>query len=315
VKPILLGDIGGTNARFALLRDGVIGPLERLQTGDFPTSEAAIDRVLAEHGGDADLGGIALAVAGPIDAGRASLTNSHWVLDAEALRRRYKLRSAQLVNDFEATAWSLPHLTPDFLVPLGGGQRDREQPAVAMGPGTGLGVACYIPGPKGARVLPGEGGHATLPASDEREAAVIAVLRKTFGHASIERALSGEGLVNLYRALAALDGAAVQERSPQQITEAALAGNGPYCGAAVRMFCSMLGNVAGNLALTIRSAGGVFLAGGILPHLIGYLPGTNFRERFEEKGRFRPWLREVPVFVITHPESAMVGLKSLVEND
>lgn len=314
MKPILLGDIGGTNARFALLADGAIGPIERLHTGDFPTSEAAIDRVLAEHGGNAALGGMALAAAGPIEAGRAALTNSHWILDAEALRRRYGLRSVQLLNDFEATAWSLPHLTPDFLVPLGGGQRDRDAPAVAMGPGTGLGVAFYVPGPKGALVFPGEGGHATLPASDEREAAVIATLRNSFGHVSIERALSGEGIVNLYRALATLDGAAVPERSPAQVTEAALARDCPYSDAAVGMFCSLLGNVAGNLALTIRSAGGVFLAGGILPHLISYLPTTKFRDRFEEKGRFRPWLRQVPVFVITHPECTMVGLKSLVES-
>ena len=190
---------------------------------------------------------------------------------------------------------------------------DRLAPAVAMGPGTGLGVACYLPGSKGARVLPGEGGHATMPASDDREAAVIAALRKEFGHVSIERTLSGEGLVNLYRTLAALDNAKVPSRSPAEITQAGLEKSCTHCEAALSMFCAMLGTVAGNLALTFMSTGGVYLAGGILPHLTSYLSHTKFRDRFEQKGRFRPWLQQVPVFLIVHPEVTMVGLTSLIE--
>src|SRR5882724_4969525 len=140
VKPILIGDIGGTNARFALLADAGIGPIERLRTAGHPTPEAAIDRFLAAHGGRAAIGGMALAVAGLVQNGRCALTNSDWILDAEALRNSFGLPSVRLVNDFEATAWSLARLTPGDLFPLGGGPADRNGPAVVLGPGTGLGV-------------------------------------------------------------------------------------------------------------------------------------------------------------------------------
>jgi glucokinase len=310
-KPILIGDIGGTNARFALLSEAGIGPVERLRTGDYPTPEAAIDRFLTSHGGPAAIGGMTLAVAGPVEAGRCALTNSPWVLDTEALRRASGLSSVRLINDFEATAWSLPRLMPEDLVPIGGGPSDRNAPAVAMGPGTGLGVACYLPGSGRASVLPSEGGHATMAAADAREAAVIAELWKQFGHVSIERLLSGEGLSHLYDALARLDQARVPTRSPEQITQAALDGDCPHSRAALTMFCAMLGSVAGNLALTFRAAGGIYIAGGIVPRLTRFLAGTRFRERFEQKGRFRPWLERVPIFVITQPDVAMIGLQAL----
>ncbi|MGH6879838.1 glucokinase [Hypericibacter sp.] len=311
-KPILIGDIGGTNARFALLGETGIGPIDRLRTGDYPTPEAAIGRFLAAHGGSAAIGGMALAVAGPVEAGRCALTNSHWVLDTEALRRASGLSSVRLVNDFEATAWSLPRLKPEDLVPVGGGPPDRNAPALAMGPGTGLGVACYLPGSGRATVLPSEGGHATMAASDAREAAVIAELWKQFGHVSAERLLSGDGLGHLYGALARLDQAQVPARTPEEITQAALDQNCPQSHAALTMFCAMLGSVAGNLALTFRAAGGIYIAGGIMPRLTRFLTGTRFRERFEQKGRPRPWLERVPIFVIIQPDAAMIGLQTLL---
>ena len=180
-----------------------------------------------------------------------------------------------------------PVLSPDKLLQIGGRQPVAGAPLAALGPGTGLGMAVSIPHATGHLVLSSEGGHSTMAGSSLREDAVIAHLRQRFGHVSAERVLSGHGLENLHEALAALDDVMLPRRRAAEITRAGIEGTCPTSRAAVDMFCAMLGTVAGNLALTLGARGGIFIAGGILRHMPEYLASSQFRARFEEKGRFQ----------------------------
>lgn len=309
---VLLGDIGATNARFALLTDGALGLIESIAVADYPRFTDAIEAFLTRDR-RAPIAGAVLAVAGPVEAERCALTNCSWLIDAAELRSTFGFATVRMLNDFEATAFALPHLTTADLHPLGGGRAVPGAPMAVLGPGTGLGVACLIPGSQGAAVIASEGGHATLPATCPREDAIVDYLRRHFGHVSAERAVSGSGLKNLYRAVAAIDGASVPERSAAEITQGALDGACPTSRAALDLFCAMLGTVAGNVALNFGARGGVYIAGGIAPRIVRHLERSEFRARFEAKGRFRNYLETIPANVIVHPNATFIGLKALAK--
>jgi glucokinase len=215
------------------------------------------------------------------------------------LRQALGLQRLVFVNDFSALALALPTLRPDELRAVGGGTALPGAPLALLGPGTGLGVSGLLRGPNGSdAVLSGEGGHVTLAAADEAEAAVIAWLRQRFDHVSAERALSGQGLENLYQAWSALHGQPAEPLSAAQISERGLQRADPACDAALELFLSLLGNVAGNLALTLGALGGVYIGGGIVPRLGACIDASRFRQRFEHKGRFSGYLARIPVWVI-----------------
>lgn len=308
---VLLGDIGGTNARFALVTNGRMGTVETLAVADYPDFDRALAAFLDRHRTGLAVSGAVLAVAGAVEANRSTLTNSGWVVDAARLEERFDLPGVRVVNDFKAVAWSLPHLAPRDLFAVGGGGRVTDAPMVVLGPGTGLGLACLVPRTCGPLALTTEAGHATLPGANAREDAVIAHLRGRFGHVSMERALSGPGLVNLYQSLAAIDHLSVPPRKPSEITDEALRGSCPTSREAVDMFCAMLGTVAGNAALTFDARGGVYIGGGVVPRFSEYLARSQFRARFEAKGRFRAYLAAIPSCVIMHPDPAFIGLQRL----
>lgn len=286
-SPLLLADIGGTNARFALLEGGAPGAVTSLALDDFPDIGATIAAALQGRA----VRGALLAVAGPVSNNQAVLTNRGWRIDGGVLK-------ARVINDFEALAWALPALKPEDVLPLGGAPRGQPgAPLAVLGPGTGLGVAAFVPP---GQVLPGEGGHASLAAGDEREAAVVALLRRRHGHCSAERVLSGPGLAALHDALAELDGQPPPGLSPAEVIAAA--------PDTLALFCAMLGGFAGNVALTYGARGGVFLAGGVLPRLPQALAASAFRDRFEAKGRMQPYLAAIPTALITRPDPALLGL-------
>jgi glucokinase len=186
---------------------------------------------------------------------------------------------------------------------------------IVLGPGTGLGAACFMPGPGDAIAISSEAGHATLPGASQREDRIIDQLRQRYGHVSAERALSGSGLENLYDAIAAVDGTAVQRRDAAAIVAAAHDATCQVSRAAIEMFCAMLGTVAGNLALTFRARGGVFIGGGMVPRFAAEFIRSNFRARFEAKGRFFFYLRAIPTSVIMRPDATFVGLSAIVDNE
>lgn len=318
---VLLADIGGTNARLAFMERGEIGPIEHLKVADFPTASDAIGTFLSRHPvARAGAAGVAagvttgvLGVAGPVENNRCTLINSGWTIDGDELQARFGFEAVRLLNDFEALAWALPALQPQDRFAIGGQNPTPGAPMLAVGPGTGFGAACLVLRDPMPFAVVTEGGHATLPATSEREARVIGCLRERFGHVSIERVLSGSGLEHLYQALAAIDGVAVPERDPAAITQAALDGSCGVCRAALDMFCAMLGSVAGNLALTFCAQGGVFIAGGIVPRFAARLAESEFRTQFESKGRYVSYLRKIPTSIIIKPDVSFVGLKAFSE--
>jgi glucokinase len=301
-KARLLGDIGGTNARFAW-QAGPGAPLQdwiALPTAEYASLADAIRRYLAATGRSAPPL-CAIGIANPVTGDRVPMTNSPWSFSIAALRREFGFERLRVINDFTALALALPALQPADLRRIGGGEPARGATVALIGPGTGLGVSGLVPGATRGRwtALAGEGGHVTLAPTDARESAVLDELRRRFGHVSAERAVSGMGLEALHAALATLDGAASAPLlSAAEITARALRGGDARCDETLHLFCSFLGNVAGNLALTLGARGGVYIGGGIVPRLGEAFDRSCFRERFEAKGRFREYLAPIPVFVI-----------------
>jgi glucokinase len=309
----LLADIGGTNARFALLADGALGPIEHVSVADHPDVGSAIARFLSRHAGGGAIAAATIGVAGPVENNRCQVLNSHWTVAGDELAAAFGFATVRVLNDFEALAWSLPLLTGDDLRAVGGGRALAGAPIAVIGPGTGLGAACFVPGDH-PMVIAAEAGHATLPGTSPREDAMIDWLRRRFGHASAERALSGGGLQNLYEAIAAVDGVSVPPRDAAAICAAAREASCAVSEAALAMFCAMLGTVAGNLALTFRARGGVHIAGGIVPRFADALARSEFRARFEAKGRYRAYLEAIPTSIIMRPDTAFIGLQAFTES-
>ena len=314
--PRLLGDIGGTNARWAW-QEAAGAELEDISVQPCEASASLQDsamRYLAAHGrtGPRWAGiGIATAVTG--DAVR--MTNSPWQFSIAAFKKALSLERCLVINDFTALALSLPALKPEGLRSVGAGVARVGAPIALLGPGTGLGVSGLVPDSQGRySALSGEGGHATLAASDDLEAAVLGVLRQRFEHVSAERVLSGSGLVNLYQAICHQDGIRARALEPWDVTEAAVAGSDPQCVAAVTYFTRFLGNMAGNLALTLGAFGGVFIGGGIVPRLGAAFDDALFRQSFENKGRYRAMLETIPVSIITAATPALTGASQALDS-
>jgi glucokinase len=311
----LLGDIGATNARFSLLMDGTLGPVTNLEVGRYARFADAVTDFLQTCGEQAPVTDALFAVAGPVEGDRCRLTNCPWIIDGAELRAHFRLARVRIVNDFAATAYSLPSLAAADLHPIGGGHAVPGAPMAVLGPGTGLGVAGLVPGAKEAVVIAGEGGHTTIAGASRREDAVIDHLRGRFGHVSAERVVSGSGLENLYEAIAALDRSGAPARDAAEITRRALDGSCPTAVAALEMFCALLGAFSGNIALMLGARGGVHIAGGIAPRILGFLERSEFRRRFEDKGRFRSYLEAIPLCVIVHPAAAFLGLAALAASE
>ena len=309
----LLADIGGTNARFALMERGRIASVAVLAVADHADVESAIAAYLAEHAGGRRPRRAALAAAGPASPGRIKLTNAAWTIDEAAIAGRFGLGAAIVVNDFEALAWALPALPADGLRVVRDGAASASVPRVraVLGPGTGFGAAAHIVHGGRELVLMGEGGHATLAATNEREAAIVARLRAEIGMVAIEHALSGEGLERLYRAVAAIDRLDAPRRSAAGIVAHALAADCAASKAALDAFCAFLGGTAGDMALTL-GADTVFLGGGMVPRFWAYLAASEFGRRFTTKDRMEERLAAVEVAAIVHPFPAFLGLGRLL---
>ena len=312
---ILLADIGGTNARFALSAGDQTGAIVYVKVADHLTVHEAITDVLRRTAGEKPARAV-LAVAGPVTNNRCVMTNSPWIIDGNELRPALGFDSVHVLNDFEVVAWSLPALQPSDLIPLGGQDGLPGEPLLVIGPGTGFGVSCLVERHGARLAVVTEAGHATLPAENEREERVIACLRRRQGHVSIERgALSGSGLQSLYEALSEVEGAQVPHRDAAAITKAALEGSCELSRATLGMFCAILGSVAGNLAVTFGARGGVYIAGGIVPRFPDFLAASAFRARFEAKGRFQDYLRNIPTRLVMKPDASFVGLKMFAEHN
>jgi glucokinase len=254
----------------------------------------------------------AWALATALDGDWVELTNGHWRFSRSGLQQALGLEQLCLLNDFEALALSLPRLQPHQLRAHGALPRAEGVLAV-IGPGTGLGVGGVVQTGQTWTALPGEGGHATLAATDDDEAQVLAEVRRHFEHVSAERLLSGIGLPVLYQAVCALAGQSARELTAPQIVEAGTQAGDTLCHRTLRLFCSLLGSFAGNVALTLGARGGVYIGGGIVPRLGEFFFQSRFREKFEAKGRFRAYLADIPTALITDTLAALTGAAATLE--
>lgn len=309
--PRLVGDIGGTHARFAtvLQPDGAPVATARYRCNDFATLWEALQHYLAACAPVHPRVG-ALGVATAVTDDRVRLTNHPWSFSISELQRQLGVERLLVINDFSALALALPALSADELQQVGGGAPAPGAVIGLIGPGTGLGVSGLLPTADGRDqiAIGGEGGHVTLSSYDPDELPVLQWLHQSFGHVSAERVLSGPGLENLYQAICMLDYQRKPTLSAQRITEAAMAASDQACVKALNMFCSLLGDVAGNLALTLGARSGIYIAGGIVPQLGHWFAQSSFRERFESKGRFSEYLRAIPTYVVQAKISpALIG--------
>ncbi|QBI54274.1 glucokinase [Streptomonospora litoralis] len=305
-RPWLVGDIGGTNARFGLVAGPGTRPVavRRLEGAEHADLGAAAVAYL-EQVGASDPGAACVAVAGPIDSDRVRLTNSHWDFSVTATRERLGLDHLEVVNDFAALALSLPRLGEDDLLPLGGPTPVPGRPMAVLGPGTGLGVAGLVPTGAGWVPVAGEGGHVDAPAVEERELDAVRVLRARQGPVTAECLLCGPGLSRLHSALAEVRGEAAASLSAAEICAAASGDR--LCAEALDVFCCLLGGFAGNVALTLGATGGVFLGGGILPRIIPIVQSSGFRRRFEDKHRMADYLEGIATTLIVARDPALLG--------
>ena len=308
---LLLADIGGTYARFATASGSAVGRIWSTEVGDRQNVIEAIKGFLAANPDGARIDGMLIAAAGSVEGGRCKLTNAAWTLDEEDIAKTFGFPWVRIVNDLEALAAGLPDLPATQTRLIGPDSGIPGAPVAVISPGTGLGMACLHTGPGGRVVLASEGGHASLAGLDEEHDKLIAFLRHRYGHVSAERVLSGGGLTNLYRAIAATEGARFVNRTPAEVTSSAFDGSCAVCRAAIDAFCAWLGAVAGDMALTFGARGGVYIGGGIVPRFVDHLARSAFRKQFEGKGRMQPYLARIPTRVILHPNPAFVGLLSL----
>ncbi|MFC6673023.1 glucokinase [Marinobacterium aestuariivivens] len=310
----LVGDIGGTNARLALVRPGSV-ELESIRTlacADYANLDEACLAYLAEVG-VAAVDRACLAFACPVQGEQIRMTNNHWAFSRTEMQQRLGLEQFRLLNDFTAMALGMLHVRDDELVAVGGGESLAGSPRLVIGPGTGLGVSALVPAGSDWVPLSTEGGHVSFAPTDEVEVAVWRQLREQFGRVSVERILCGQGLVNLYRALAGYRALPAQFSEPAEITTAGLAGDA-LARETLSRFCRILGEQAGDAVLTIGARGGVYLCGGILPRIRDFFLASAFREGFEAKGRFVDYLRSVPVWLCTADYPGLLGAAAGLDN-
>jgi len=324
---VLIADIGGTNARFALT-DLNAAEACVLRARSLPNAEFASLQHAAEHylqglddlGADARPDRAVIAVAAPVAADEIRLTNRAWSFSASELQRSLRLTELNMLNDFGAVAWSVPSLaTTDRVLLHGAEPTPLRGPISVIGPGTGLGVAMLVGSARaGWRVVETEGGHVSFAPLGEEEQCIARWLGARFGRVSTERLLSGAGLAHIDAALrgedsAALSGQPPALRDPAEIVAAALDGHDLAARRALARFCAVLGSVAGDAAL-IHGARCVTIAGGIVPRFIPFLRSSAFRERFLAKGRFAASLESVSIQVITHPHPGLLGAAVAARN-
>jgi len=306
--PILIGDIGGTNARFAIIVDAFADTREFpvIQTADFATIDEAIQSVLDQT--NLIPRSALLAVAGPVEGDEIDMTNSNWVVRPREMMDALNISDIIVLNDFEAQALAVVALGEEHLEKIGGGVASTVGSRVVLGPGTGLGVSGLIHARRTWIPVPGEGGHVDLGPRNDREIAIFRHVEKIEGRISAEQILCGRGIVNLYRAVVAADGGTPVLSSPEDITSAALARSDEAAVETLDLFVTLLGRVAGDLALIFMSHGGVYLAGGIVKKILPALTNGRLRAAFEDKAPHGHLMSEIPIYVITHPLAALAGL-------
>ena len=315
---ILAGDIGGTKTNLGIFLKGKERPvpkvIETFSSQSAPDLEHIIRQFLEIHPGSVTHA--CFGIAGPVVNGTSKTTNLPWNISEDRIKKQFNFHHVKLINDLTATAMAIPLLKKDEFFPLNQAGSIKDQNLALIAPGTGLGIAMLIYQKDRYFPIPSEGGHADFAPNNEAEIQLWRYLHQHYGHVSIERVVSGSGLVNIYRWLKDSDRLnepdwlkqKLKEMDPAKaITEAALVSKDPGCVEALNMFVSIFGAVASNLALTGITTGGVYLGGGIPPKILSKLKEDIFMEAFTNKGRFKGFLEKIPVKVVLNDKAALIG--------
>lgn len=315
VPPFLAADVGGTHVRVARVQasqdpahPAQLLEYRKFRNADYPGLSAILAEFLAAGPPVADC---VVATAGVARADGTVITaNLPWPLSARQIEHDVGLDHVYIVNDFEAVAYAAAQVDASGVLQLTGPATAPRGPTLVVGPGTGLGAAVWIPTAHGAVVLATEAGQPSLATNTELEMAIVRQMLRERSHVSVEHALSGPGLMNLYRALCALQGQPPTLATPDAITAAAVAGQDPQARQTLDVFCGLLGSAIGDMALQYGITGGVYLAGGILPQIREFLLNSTFVARYLDKGPMREALERIPVKVVEHGQLGVIGAAS-----
>ncbi|MFK8019889.1 MAG: glucokinase [Pseudomonadales bacterium] len=311
IRTRLVADIGGTNIRLGLCNTGSteITDIEKLQCSDFTSLESALLHYIKQHSNQQPIHEACLAIAGPVDNDLVKMTNRDWSFTKSQLQQALNLQVLVVINDFEAVAHAVPYLQHEELHQIGGTEAVLGAPKLAIGPGTGLGVAIVVGNKNSTLVLSTEGGHATIAPQTRQEREIVAF------HAAQdaeqlspcrEHFLSGRGLAAIYQALGGSN-----QRQPSDISAHAVSNKDEQSSQALKVFCGLLGSACGDQAVSSGTTGGVYIAGGMVKQFLPFLQQSDFRQRFENKGAMQPYLSRIPCYVIMRDHVALLGAAAI----
>ena len=306
-----VADVGGTNIRVATVTADGITNIRKYLCNDFATIDLALKQYFSDV--DTPFSAGCIAIACPVTGDEVATTNHSWVFSQRALTQQLNLDALFVINDFTAVAHSLPVLSGEQLVQIGSGTANPQGNVVVFGPGTGLGVEHMQLSDQGWTTLDGEGGHVDFAPVDETDLVVWRYLQGKLDRVSAEDVLSGRGLLHIYQALALHAGETLSVTEPAQVTEKALNGECETCLAALQQFCRIMGSFAGNLALNLATTGGVFIGGGIATRFTELLMNSDFRARFEAKGRMKHYVQPIPTYLINEPDHGLLGASAYLQ--
>jgi len=301
----LIADVGGTNIRLATVSNSTIENIECFKCGDYESLETIVAHYIDKN--ELQINDACFGIAGPVVGDMFSMTNLGWSFSGASVKEALGINNVHFINDYTAIAMSLASLSTEQLTTIHQGQQDVDAPRVVCGPGTGLGVAQLVKANGFYQCISGEGGHSDFAPTDRRQLKLLEHLMTRFEHVSIERLLSGQGIVNIYQSLAFIDGIETQALDASQISLAYINKNDSLCIETMEIFYSTLAQYLGNMVLASGAFGGVYIAGGIMPRLIDVLDKSAFVQAFSRKGRFSAYVLKAPIYLITEPQPGLIG--------
>ena len=312
----LVGDIGATNARFALVAPGSsdIEKIQSLKCEDFDNIQSAISFYISSFL-ELDIVSACFATAGTVHLDVFKLANNHWTINKSDVAKTLNGVTIKWINDFTAQAFATTTLTDGEVITLNKGIVKPEKLRLVIGPGTGLGVCGLIMSPSGWLPIAGEGGHSDFAPNTSIEYEILTLLAKKFGHVAVERILSGPGIMNLYEALCQINGKDRIYTTPSEITAAAVnAGADPIADETIQMFCKIFGSVAGSMALTVGALGGVYITSDLVRNFLDLFIESDFQKSFESKGRLQSVLEDIPVYLSKKKNMGLIGTVYEINN-
>lgn len=302
----LIADVGGTNIRLALLIDDTQVALTCFKCADFDSLEAVVKHYISLHC-DGVVINACFGIAGPVVGDVYTMTNLGWRFSVESLQQALGLEQVYCINDYTAISMSVPKLSPDDLYTVHSGEIDETEARVICGPGTGLGLALLVKVNDYYQCLSGEGGHSEFAPNNLMQLKVLEVLMSQFSHVSVERLLSGQGIVNIYQALAKIKQQDAPVRDASEISQGYIDKADELCIETMELFCDVLAQFLGSTVLCCSGFGGVYIAGGIMPRIIDYIDIKRFISAYSAKGRMGDYVMRAPIYLITHPQPGLIG--------